>query len=154
MSKTLLRLIGLYELLTGGFGTLFLVYSVLLAGGGSLIALIFLAMYALTALAGLWLWSNRPAGIRLSIISQAAQTLSVSAGSIAYLFTAGIALWVRLGRGGLDFDHDFGTRFRLGIVTGFGPGSSPYPYSIGINLLPLAILLYLWFGARTKSGKR
>lgn len=148
MHKTIRRLIGLYQLLTGGYGCLFLVYSILLAGGGSLGALLILGLCILTAAAGMRLWNGRPGGQELSLLAQAAQSVSLSAGWLRYLFNAGLALWLNFG-GGVHFDHDFGTRFRFGLASGFEPGSQPYPYAFGLNLLPLAIVLYLVLTARS-----
>lgn len=154
MNRGLRQIIGLYELLTGGFGTLFLVYSILLAGGGSLPALVFLALYALTALAGWWLWKGRPAGVRLSIFAQAAQLVSLSARWIRFTFNAGLALWLHLGSAGLRLDHGLGPQFNFGWATGWGPSWQPYPVAIGVNLVAMAILLYLLMGGRKSSRKR
>jgi hypothetical protein len=147
MHKHLRRIIGLYELLTGGYGCLWMVYSILLAGGGSLAALLVLCLYILIALAGFSLWNDRPKGRPLSIVAQAVQALSISAGWFHYLVTAGLSLRLVLG-GGLHFHHSFDTNFHLGWTSGFGSGSHPFPYELGVNLTALAMLVYLIFSGK------
>lgn len=154
MSRMLRQIIGVYELLTGGFGALWLAYSILLAGGGSLGALVFFALYAIVALAGWWLLKGRAGGVRLSIAAQAVQVPYVSLASLAFYFMAGAGLWLRIGGEGLGLDSEFGTRFNFSLLSGFGPGRQTFPFALGVNLVPLAVLVYLVYAGRGKARKR
>jgi hypothetical protein len=154
MNRTLRQIIGVYELLTGGFGGLWLAYSILLAGGGSLAGLVFFALYVLTGLAGWWLLKGRAGGVRLSIVAQAMQVPYISLSSLMFYFTAGAALWLRIGGEGLWLDSEFGTRFNFSLLSGFGPGRQTFPLVLGVNLVPLAVLVYLVYAGRGKTRKR
>lgn len=154
MYKTLLRGIGLYELLTGGFCAMQLTYVILLGGGGSLAALLLLALCILTAVAGQAPWNGRPNGARLSLIAQACQIPSLSIGWLRYWFAAGLGIWLHLGGDGIRLTHAFGSGYGLGWVSGFGPGSKSYPYALGVNLVALALAACLLITSRRSGGKK
>jgi len=142
--KTLGQAIGLYELITGGFGALAFLFLLIRSGGISLAGLVFIALYVLVAWAGVLMLRGRPNGVKLSLIGQAAQIVQLSAGGFAYLFLAGAAVWLRLSGGRLAVHTDFGARFN------FTSNSSGGPLALAVNLVPLAIILYLVYGGRGK----
>lgn len=145
MRKTINQAIGLYELITGGFGALWFGFAIIRSGGVSLIGLVFIALYVLVAWAGASMLRGRPNGVTLSIIGQAAQVLRLSVGGFAYVFLAGLAVWLGIGGEGVSVQTDFATRFHLAW------GSSGRPFAMAVNLVPLAIVLYLVYGGRRKK---
>lgn len=143
------QVIGWYEVVTGGFGALYFGHAAMTSGGISSLGLMFVGLYALTAVAGLALATKLPAGWLLSLVVQAAQVVRVSTPRWAYLFTAGAAWWLQVGSAGFDWHHDFGVRFRIFWTTGFGP--SPVVeqvWLVGVNLVPMVIIGYLVYGCR------
>jgi hypothetical protein len=142
--RTLLQVVGAYELVVGGFGVLWLCLQVLRSGGASLYGLVFLALYALVAGAGYSLVKGRAGGVRLSLVAQAVQVIQVTSTSLSWLFLAGVAWWLEIGGRGVHLSGlDLGTRFHLAISSGFGPSRTALPFSIGINLVPALILACL-----------
>lgn len=148
------RILGVYQLLVGGYGALFFAVQIIRAGGVSLAGLVFVALYILVAWAGWQLLKNRPNGATLTLVVQALQVVRVSSGAFAYAFLAGLAFWVTVGSSGLDVPGlGFGTSFRWMASSGFGPRPTAEPFTIGVNLVAAAIVAYLLYG-RTGGKKR
>jgi hypothetical protein len=150
------QILGAYQLLTGGFGTLYHAVLIVRSGGASLGGLIFVALFALVAYAGYALLKNRSNTGQLTLVAQALQSVQISSGSFAYLFVAGLAFWVKLGSAGLQIPGlDFGVLYRWMTASSFGPGSSAAPFTVGINLVAAAIVAYLlYWGGGGKKKRR
>lgn len=146
------QILGVYQLLVGGYGALFFLVQIVRAGGASLAGLIFIGMYALVAWAGWRLLKRRPDGPILTAVAQGLQVVRVASDSFAYAFVAGLAFWVDLGSRGLQVPGlGFGVSFRWMTASGFGPGSGAGTFTIGINLVAAAILLYFVYGRSKKK---
>lgn len=141
------QILGVYQLLVGGYGALFSLVQIVRTGGASLAGLIFVGMYALVAWAGWRLLKRRPDGPMLTAIAQGLQVVRVASSSFAYAFLAGMAFWLDLGSGGLQVPGlGFGVSFRWMTVSGFGPSSGTGTFTIGVNLVAAAILAYFVYG--------
>jgi len=98
-------------------------------------------------------FKGRPNGVQLTVIAQALQVIRISSGSLAYSFLAGLAFWIELGTAGLRVPGlRFGDSFRWMTPGGFGAGAPSEPFTLGVNLVAAAILLYFLRGGR--SGKK
>lgn len=150
------QIIGAYQLFAGGYGALFFAVQIIRAGGASLGGLIFIALYVLVAYAGFALLKGRSNGVQLTLFAQALQVVRITSSSFAYLFMAGLAFWINLGTGGLHMPGlSFGAFFRWMTTSGFGPRSGGEPFTVGVNLVSLAIVLYLLYGGPgSKKRKR
>jgi len=148
------QILGAYQLLVGGYGALFFAVQIVRAGGASLGVLVFVAMYALVAYAGWALLKGRSNGPRLTVVAQALQVARISVSSLAYAFVAGLAFWIDVGTAGIRVPGlSFGASFRWMSVSGFGPGGGGESFTLGINLVAAAILVYFLYG-RTGASRR
>ena len=149
------QILGVYQLLVGGYAALMFSYQIVRAGGASLGGLVFVGMYVLVAYAGFALLKGRANGARLTVIAQALQVVRISSGSLAYAFVAGLAFWVNVGSAGLQVPGlSFGTWFRWMTATGFGPRGDAEPFTIGINLVAALILVYCLYGRPGGSSRK
>jgi len=85
------KIIGLYELITGVFGVLLLVFNVGKAIDNTGVIFTFvlgILLYAGLAYSGYALLNNLKNGVRFSIVAQLIQSISFIGGGIQYLFTA------------------------------------------------------------------
>lgn len=147
------KIIGAYQLIAGGFGALFFAVQIVRAGGASLGGLVFVAMYALVACAGVALWRGRPRGVPLTLLAQALQVVRISSRSFAYTFVAGLAYWVEVGTSGLRMPGlSFGDIFHWS--SGFGPQRESTPLAVGINLVAAGILAYFLYGRSGRKTRR
>jgi hypothetical protein len=149
------QILGVYQLLVGGYGALMFTYHIVRAGGVSLGGLVFVAMYVLVAYAGFALLKGRANGARLTVIAQALQVVRISSGSLAYAFVAGLAFWINVGSAGLQVPgFSFGTWFRWMTASGFGTRVEAEPFTVGINLVAALILVYFLYGRSGASRRR
>ena len=84
------KLIGLYELITGVFGVLLLIFSIgkAIKDPGLLFTFILgIVLYAGVAYAGYALLNKLKNGIQYSILAQALQMVSFVGGGVQYMFT-------------------------------------------------------------------
>ncbi len=103
--------------------------------------------------AGIALLQGAAQRVQLTVIAQALQVIRISSGSLAYSFLAGLAFWIELGTAGLRVPGlRFGDSFRWMTPGGFGAGAPSEPFTLGVNLVAAAILLYFLRGGR--SGKK
>lgn len=149
------QIIGAYQLFAGGYGALFFAVQIIRAGGASLGRLVFIALYVLVAYAGYALLKGRSNGVRLTVLAQALQVVRIASSSLAYAFLAGLAFWIELGTRGLQMPGlRFGVSFDWVIAGGFGSRGEGSPFTIGVNLIALAIVLYFLYGGKSGSRKK
>lgn len=103
-----LKLIGLYELITGLFGVVFLALNI--TKGFSSISLFFqivfgILLYAGLAYSGNALLNNKKNGIKYSLIAQGVQVISFTLSGFMYRFTASSFFWLDASSKGVKFDH-------------------------------------------------
>ncbi len=136
------KLIGLYELITGVFGVLLLVFSIgkVFDDKSAIPALILgLILYAGTAYAGYALLNNLRNGIKYSIISQVLQSVSFVGRGAHYLFTASAFL-------SLEYKQDLQLDFQIApIAYDISKVSDFIPFELIIYIVPvvLAVLLII-----------
>ena len=95
---------------------------------------------------------GRSNGAALTVFAQALQVVRITSSSFAYVFLAGLAFWISLGTGGLKIPGlRFGVSFDWMTSSSFGSPGGGEPFTIGVNLVALAIMLYLFYG---KSGSK
>ncbi|HPP25936.1 MAG TPA: hypothetical protein PLV57_05415 [Phycisphaerae bacterium] len=149
------QILGAYQLLTGGFGALYHAVLIVRAGGASLGGLVFVGLFALVAYAGYALLKNRSNGPQLTLVAQALQSVQISSSSFAYRFVAGLAFWVTLGSTGLGISGlDFGAFYRWMTASTFGTTRSAAPFTVGINLIAAAIVVWLLYWSGSKKKRR
>jgi hypothetical protein len=145
------QIIGWYEVACGGGALLWFGYAAITTSGAGGWVLVFLGLYALTTVAGFRLARQRSGGRLLSVLAQAAQVVRISTARFEYLFLAGGALWGEAGSNRLGFHPQLGLAFKFKQVSGFGPQFVDQPWLVGVNLVALAIILYLLTTGRRMS---
>lgn len=104
----------------------------------------FALLYALSLYAGIELWKEKRIGYKLSIFSQAIQVPLFASSYVIYNFFSAISLSVLFSEFGPSIKFLIGNSFSLGFVR------PDVPFAFGINLVALAILIYLVHGLRKK----
>ncbi len=108
------------------------------------ICLGFALLYALSLYAGIELWKEKRVGYKLSIFSQALQVPMFASSYVIYNFFSAISLSVLISELGPSIKFLIGNSFSLGFVR------PDVPFAFGINLVALAILIYLVHSLRKK----
>ena len=143
LHRSIRQAIGWYEVICGGVALLWFGHAAVTTGGAGGWGLVFLGLYALMTVAGFRLALQRSGGGVLSIFVQALQVVRVSTVRFEYLFLAGGAVWGEVGSHRFGLNPQINAAFKLKQVSGFGPQFVDQPWLIGVNLIPLAIVLYL-----------
>jgi hypothetical protein len=134
------KLIGIYELITGIFGVILLLFNILKVLENKDIMFTYflgLALYSGVALAGYALYNDFKKAARYSIWAQAIQILGITYGSAQYLFT-GSAFLVLIIKSGVHFQMQLSP-----IAYNIASDSYPLPLEIKIFLVPVFILVIL-----------
>jgi hypothetical protein len=153
LRKYMLQVIGWYEVICGGGALLWFGYAAVMTGGLGGWGLVFLGLYALMTVAGFRLAQQRSGGTVLSVLVQAMQVVRISTVRFEYLFLAGGAVWGEVGSNRFGFCPQINAAFRLKLISGFGPQFVDQPWLVGVNLIPLAIVLYLAIIGRKMADK-
>ena len=148
------KIIAAYEIIGGAIGlgiVSFLAASMLGEPAIIVICLFFALLFILSIYAGVLLWRKDIRGIDLSIIAQIPQILHLTIpGLFSYSFVSGLSfpliIEIESAKGSISFDFslEFGSSFD------FQSRPSEGVSGIGINLIPMAAIIYL-YGLRTKG---
>jgi hypothetical protein len=136
------RIIGLYELITGIFGVLLLIFNIGKAfdDPGAIFSFILgILLYAGTAYAGYALINSLRHCIKISIFTQIFQSVSFIGGGIQYLFTASAFL-------SLIYRQDLNMKFQIApIAYNISKVSEFIPFELKIFVVPviMAVLLII-----------
>lgn len=133
------KIIGLYQLITGIFGVILLVFNIQnVLSSFSLIFLmvIGLLLFAATAYAGYALINNLKNGVKYSIILQAIQSVGFIFGGLQYKFTCSAFLALAFGSGKI-FQFQISP---LAFSISYAPETSA---NLIIYLIPLLFILLL-----------
>ena len=147
-------IIAAYEIIGGviGLGIVsFLAASMLAEPVIIVICLFFALLFILSIYAGVLLWRKDIRGIDLSIIAQIPQILQLTIpGLFSYSFVSGLSfpliIEIESAKGSISFDFSL----ELGSSFDFQLRPSEGVSGIGINLIPMAAIIYL-YGLRTKG---
>lgn len=134
------KIIGLYELITGIFGVLLLIFSIGKAlDNTSLLFTIILGilLYAGVAYAGYALLNNVKVGIKISIIAQILQSFSFITGGFQYLFTASAFI-------SLVYQQDLHMQSQIApIAYNISKVSDFLPFELKIYVIPVVFAVLL-----------
>lgn len=100
-------------------------------------AIIFVALYSATILAGVALLRNHKLGKMLSIAVQAAQLPRIAAAGCTYHFVAGGAAWLMLGTDGVGFSYLLGSAYM------WSPATAGEALPFGVNIVAAVALSML-----------
>jgi hypothetical protein len=132
--------IGLYELITGVFGVLLLIFNIGKAFNDTSILFTFvlgILLYAGVAYAGYSLLNNFKNGVKLSILAQALQMMSFIAGGIQYMFTASAFI-------SLVYQQDLNLKSQLApIAYNISKVSEYIPFEITFYVVPIVLAVLL-----------
>ena len=111
-----------------------------------LVSILFLILYLLCFVAGLLLWKKDARGVILSKLIQALQITQLTTAGFSYQFVAGfgVTLFIASTRLGIEFQLP---SLDVGRV------SQSEPFFLGVNIIALVILAYLFKG-RPKGQKQ
>lgn len=147
MIHKLNKLIAAFEVIGGAIGIVMGIWPLFKMGSvegptADVVAYIaicigFAILYALSLYAGLELWKEKRIGYKLSIFSQALQVPLVASNIVIYNFFSAISLSVLVSEFGPSIKFLLGNSFSLGF---FRPD---VPFAFGLNLVALALLIYL-----------
>jgi hypothetical protein len=152
VNRILTKGVGFYQLIVGGYGALYMLFLAVRAGGISLLNMMILGLLVLLVAAGAALLKKPKLGRRLSIVAQVFQVPFIDTARFGYQLAAGIAAWCRLSTAGVSFPTAFGVSWHVRFSSGFGPAFENHPIVLGVNLVPLLIIGYLYYSGR-RSGK-
>lgn len=134
------RIIGTLEVVGAGWSVVALLQAFIRAPGAVLpwgLVFVVLAAYSVVGLAGLLLLRQKEVGEILSIVAQSMQVLQITAGSIAYRFLAGYQASIYV-----VGDHLAAYGGLTASVNLWRDSGDP-PFALGLNLIPLAVLVLL-----------
>lgn len=136
------KLIGLYELITGIFGVILLVFSIskVLENRGLLFTYFLgLILFAGVAFAGYALLNNLKNAKKYSIIAQALQIIGFTGGSVQYIFSGSAFLALTIDKG-VHIQSQIAP-----IAFNISSGYSGLPFELKIFLIPvLLVVLLAW----------
>lgn len=134
------KLIGIFELITGIFGVILLLFNIMKVLENKDILITYflgLALYSGVALAGYSLYNDFKNAARYSIWVQAFQVLGFTYGSAQYLFT-GSAFLTLVIKKGIDFQMQLSP-----IAFNISSDSYALPLEIKIFLVPVLLIILL-----------
>ena len=102
-------------------------------------------IFVWSALTGLSLWLGKPGGYRWAKILFAAQIPIISVSGLQYWFYTGLNVWLTVSGGvsnSVSF-HNVGIGFNLGSSLSMWLGLHSAVYTVGINPVAIAILIFL-----------
>jgi hypothetical protein len=138
------KLIGLYELITGLFGVILLLFKLFSNFNSfftnlSIFFSFFLGiiLFAGLAYAGYALLNDLKNGHKYSLYSQILQVVAIKAGTIQYLYSGAAFLF-------LNFQQGINLKFQMTVIDyGVYKLVAPVPASISIYIVPLVFILLL-----------
>jgi len=134
------KLIGLYELITGVFGVLLLIFNIGKAFDDTSILFTFILgilLYAGVAYAGYALLNHFKNGVKISILAQSLQMMSFIAGGIQYMFTASAFI-------SLVYQEDLNLKTQLApIAYNISKVSDFLPIEIKFYVVPIVLAVLL-----------
>jgi hypothetical protein len=134
------KIIGLYQLITGIFGFIFILIQITKALTSIHVFFTFLVgllLFAGVAYSGYALLNSLKNGVKYSLLSQALQVVSFTAGGIQYLFSASNYIYLLVqNKVSLEF-HDKIIEYNISRV------SDLFPFEIRIYLIPLLFVVLL-----------
>ena len=157
LTHKLNKLIAAFEIIGGAIGIVMGVLPLFRLEGiqgptGEVVAyfaicLGFAALYGVSLYAGVELWKEKRIGYTLSIFSQALQVPMFASSYVIYNFFSAISLSVLVSEFGPSIKFLIGNSFSLGFVR------PDVPLAFGLNLVALAILVYLVHKLRKNNRK-
>lgn len=151
-----LKIISVYQILGGLAGVaviFFSIFPVLAKQSGHphigflyFITILFLLLFIVSIVAGIFLWMNKSCGYLLSFIVQLLQIPHIMVSYLIYIFIAGFSLAPYIASKGFGMTFYLGGRF-LFYVGQVIPG-----FQVGINLV--ALFLAIWIFVAWKRFKR
>ena len=100
-----------------------------------IVSLVFWGLYALSVIAGIMLWQEKPLGIILSLPILALQIPQFNIGRLSYRFVVGLEITPYLHSGGFAVNANLSSEWQFNIWP-----QSP-PFAIGINLVALLMFI-------------
>ena len=145
-----IKIIGLYELITGILGIILVVFNYLpqIIQNPVLIvvALIGILLFMGTAYSGYALLNGFRNGVKYSVIAQALQTLGIFAGNFIYLFTGAEFLFLSIGSGHfIQLNVRSLVDFKITLL------SKSEHVSVSIFLIPILFIILLTTGKKKQD---
>ena len=109
-------------------------------------------IYAVSIFAGIGLWRNSRRGERWSLLVQAAQVPWFTSPHFAYSLSVGIGLWAGVGSAGARGERRTASSFLIEALFGDLPAGRSLQWTLGVNYLALAALVYLLWTRRRRSA--
>jgi len=105
--------------------------------------LVFVLVFGWSALKGLDLWKEKPAGYKWARILFAAQIPLFVVPGFSYWFYTGLNMWLTIQYGGPSASTNVGVQFNLGSALNFYVGYPVESITLGINPIAIGALIYL-----------
>lgn len=147
MPDGLQKAVAALEVLGGALGILSAGWLLVQGPGVGLfvVGIAFLALFAVSVLAGLWLWRGDPRGLPLSTVVQVVQVPVVSSSLVYYAYSL-VGLLVTVS-GALSFEGELHLWSSGSLIV----GAPVTEWRIGVNVVALAALAVLMYARRIRS---